>query len=278
MINRKQQLTAICVLLTSVALPSVQAQSQPAPGAPQVRQFLQPSNVNDVRRNQILGIVNSDCSHVMSLMMQNNMRSKLGTNGTEQLHLPHLTTGLQPGDLQLLNVNLVSGGSPDCGPIFQIGMKNCSNVPIGNFHVSMVGVLGRIQPFSPSATIRIPRMEAGEETQIQIQLPASCMCMGPLNQQAQFDCVVVALDSFDCLLECDELNNVQILKRAEIGLLVAQAPQPEVQQQPVTPVAPAPIAPSLPDRNQDPLDNIDVDKLVPQGQDQTDAQSLQLTR
>lgn len=266
-------------LVISTSCARTNAQQSPAPdGTPQVRQFLQQTNVNDVRSHQILGIPTSHCGHVIDLMMRNRMRAQFNTNGTEELHLPHLTVGLRPGDLQLQCVHLVCDGDAHNGPIFQIGMKNNSAVPIGNFKVSVVGVLCQIDVHSPSATICIPRMEAGEETQIQIQLPVNCMAMGPYHQRCEFDTVVVALDSFDELLECDELNNVQILKRQEIALLVTQP----VQTAPVleTPVVPAVPAVPAPQEQPSPLDGLDLDKLNLDGGNQNDgeAQSLLLRR
>jgi len=78
----------------------------------------------------------------------------------------------------------------------------------------------------------------------------------------------VALDSYDELLECDELNNVRILKREEIGLLVVETPAPAdfVESVPATPapvdVAPAVPAPEVPqDRAPSPLDGLDLDNL-----------------
>lgn len=247
-----------------------------APGVPQVRQFLQQQPLADVRASQLLGMPLSNCQHVIELMMHNRVRGRLGVNGTEQLHLPHLSVGLQPGDLQLTDIHLVCDGDHLKGPIFQLGLKNCSNVPIGNFHVSLVGVLCRIQPHSPSATICIPRMEAGEQTQIQIQLPVTCMAMGPVHQQAAFDTLVVAVDSFDVLLECDELNNVQILRRGEIAVLA-----PVVQPAPAGPAAPAPqvtpVAPAAPapaPERQSPLDEIDLDQLDLGSGEEQQARSL----
>ena len=249
-----------------------------APGVPQVRQFLQQQPLSDVRASQLLGIPLSNCQHVIELMMHNRLRGRLGVNGTEQLHLPHLSVGLQPGDLQLTDVHLVCDGDHLKGPIFQLGLKNCSNVPIGNFHVSLVGVLCQIQPHSPSATICIPRMEAGEQTQIQIQLPVTCMAMGPLQQRVAFDTLVVAVDSFDILLECDELNNVQILRRGEIPLLtpvVAQTPvAPAAPAPQATPVAPAPPAPAPAPERKSPLDDIDLDQLDLDSGDGQQARSL----
>lgn len=245
---------------------------------PRVRQFLQQSNPDDVRRNELLGIPSSHCGHVVDLMMKNRMRARFRTNGIEQLHLPHLTVGLQPGDLEFLCVHLVQEGNAQQGPVFQVGMKNNSDVPIGNFKVSLVGVLGQIHVHSPSATICIPRMEAGQEMQIQIQLPVACLSMGPLHQQCCFDTLVVALDSYDELLECDELNNVQILARQEVGLLVSEPAQPASGPTPLQPVAPAPV-PSTPLEKTSPLDGLDLDQLnLEGGPDESEVQSLLFRR
>lgn len=230
--------------------------------APQVRQFLQPDNLDYIRNSQVLGIPTSDCGHVIDLLEMNRLRRQTGYTGEGEIFLPHLTVGTKPGDLELLCVNLVCEGDACKGPIYQIGMRNNSCVPIGNFKVSIVGVLCQIHVHSPSATICIPRMEPGEETQIQIQLPVTCMCMGPIGQQCAFDTLVVALDCCDDLLECNELNNVQILKRSEIALLVAEAPAP-VDTVDVAPAAPAPAeaAPAPQETTPSPLDDLDLDNL-----------------
>lgn len=264
-------------IVISVAVGQAVAQPAVAPAqvaAPQVRQFLQPDNPTLLRNYQVLGLPTSYCGHVIDLLNTNRLRQETGFTGDGEVFLPHLTAGLKPGDLELLCVHLVCEGDACKGPIFQIGMRNNSCVPIGNFKVSVVGVLCQIDVHSPAATVCIPRMEAGEETQIQIQLPATCMCMGLVGQQAAFDTLIVALDSYDELLECDELNNVQILKRAEIGVLVAQAPA--VAPAPADPVettpAPAPVQPVVPDTTPtDPTDGLDLDNL-----DLSSAQSLQV--
>ncbi len=236
------------------------------PATPRVLQFLQPANNNDFRTSQLLGIPTSNCQHVIQLMIQNQMRERLGDIGSDEIFFPHLTVGMKPGDLELLCVNLVCDGHAESGPVFQVSMRNNSCVPIGNFKVSVVGVLCQIHEYSPSATVCIDRMEAGEELLIQIQLPLTCMCMGPIAQQAAFDTVVVALDSYDELLECNELNNVQILKRAEIGLLVAEPVQAApVQTLPAipTPIGPDSSVPNPTDSQKEGslLDGLDLDKL-----------------
>lgn len=263
-------------MIISASIGQVQAQQETVPaqaGTPQIRQFLQPANTDLLRNSQVLGIPTSHCGHVIDLLMANRLRQQAGHAGYGEVQLPHLTVGLQPGDLELQCVHLVCDGDAHQGPIFQIGMKNNSCVPIGNFSVSVVGVLCQIQVHSPTATVRIPRMEAGEETQIQIQLPVGCMSMGLVGQQAAFDTLIVAVDSYDEMLECDELNNVQILNRAEIGLLVAETPVPDTTA-PVNP-APADPAPAVPtpevpqDGDTSPLDGLDLDNL-----DLNQAQSL----
>jgi len=253
-------------IAVSATVGQTMAQQSTAPvqvTTPQVRQFLQPTTTDELRSSQVLGIPTSHCGHVIDLLASNRMRRHTGYVGDSEVMLPHLTAGLKPGDLELLCVKLVCEGDECTGPIFQIGMKNNSCVPIGNFKVSVVGVLCQIHVHSPTATVCIPRMEAGEETHIQVQLPATCMCMGPVGQQAAFDTLIVALDSYDDLLECNELNNVQILKRSEICLLTVETPaQTDVVE--TTPAAPAPQtpAPEIPqEETPSPLDGLDLDNL-----------------
>ena len=256
-------------IIVGAGISQVMAQQPAVPdsaGSPQVMQFLQPANPDRIRTSQLLGIPTSDCSHVIDLLQINQLRRETGNIGNSQVLLPYLTAGVTPGDLQLLSVSLVCDGDPSKGPIFQIGMSNNSNLPIGNFRVSVVGVLGQIYVHSPTSTVCIPRMEAGEQLQIQVQLPVTCMSIGPYHQQAEFDTVIVAVDSDDYLLERDELNNVQILKRCDIPALVVETPVPaEVAE--TTPVAPDDVAPAVPapeipqERTPSPLDGLDLDDL-----------------
>ncbi|MCP4507749.1 MAG: hypothetical protein GY826_15330 [Fuerstiella sp.] len=237
-----------------------------SPTAP-IGTALQPVNAGHIRASQDPGIPTSHCGHVINLLMTNRMRQSFGNAGNvaAPAYAPYLRAGQSPGDLQLLCVHLVCDGDAAKGPVFQISLKNNSNVPIGNFRISVVGVLGRIHMHSPTATITVPRMEAGCETQLQVQLPVTCMSLGISGQLVPFDTLIVAVDSFDEWLECDELNNVQILKRAEIPLLVVATVAPPVAAETV-PVQPAPEAavPSAPqEKAPSPLDNIDLDDLVP---------------
>ncbi|MEZ6127991.1 MAG: hypothetical protein R3C59_04875 [Planctomycetaceae bacterium] len=239
----------------------------------QAQQFLQPANTQYLQHSQILGIPTSNCAHVIDLLMTNRMRQQTNQAGTPEVFLPHLTVGTRTGDLELLGVHLVCDGDSGKGPVFQISMRNNSTVPIGNFQVSLVAVIGQIHVHAPTATVRIRRMECDQETQVQVQLPVTCMSMHCVSGQSEFDTLIVALDSFDELLECDELNNVQILKRCDVPVLVVEtAPSTPVPSAPVespgavVPQAPVPEAPA-PEKS--PLDELDLDNL-----DLNEAQSL----
>lgn len=229
--------------------------------APQIQTFMQPDNVSELRQSQILGIPTSHCGNVIDLMMTNRMRQQTNQIGTPEIYMPHLTVGTKTGDLELLCVSLVCDGDQCKGPVFQIGMKNNSIVPIGNFQVSIVGVLGQIHVHSPTMTVRIDRMECGEEKHIQMQLPVTCMSMFCATGQTTFDSVVVALDSCDALLECNELNNIQILKRCDIPLLITETVTlaPEIAAPGPVPTTPVPITPI--EQGQPPLEGLDLEKL-----------------
>lgn len=234
--------------------------------APLIQTFMQPDNLHELRQSEVLGIPTSSCHNVIDLMMTNRMRQQSNQPGTPEIHLPHLTVGTKTGDLELICVNLVCDGDHRKGPVFQIGMHNNSSVPIGNFRVSLVGIRGQIHVHSPTTTITIDRMECGEQKHIQVQLPVTCMSLPCAGGPTAFDSLVVAVDSCDELVECDELNNVQILKRCDIDLLAAE---------------PAAPAESIPDPTPDmvapeesyPLENLDLDKI-----DYGDARNLLFLR
>lgn len=241
----------------TIALPAANAQEIAGP-APNIPQFLQHESVTQIRTDRLMGVARASfCGHVMRLMQRYRLQQP-NSNHAEQLHLPHLSVGLTPGDLKLINIQLVSAGHAECGPIFQLTLQNCSDVPIGNFHASVVGVAGQIQAHSPTVDAFIQRMEPQQTLTIQMQLPAACMSMRNAQGVAPFDTLVVALDSHDVLMESDEWNNIQILRKEEIGIL-APPPNPVAQ-----PVAPAVVDPLDAPRVESPQENdgdIDLDQL-----------------
>ena len=218
------------------------------------------------------------CGHVIELLISNRLRqnSYSEADSSMEVYLPHLTTGVVPGDLRLVSVSVVNEGSTECGPAFQIVLHNDSKLPIGNFAVSLVAVLGRIDVYSPTTTVRVLRMEAQEQLSIDVVLPATANRMGLIDQPlAAFDTLVVAVDSFDQLLECSETNNILVLKRSDIPPIVVADAQPttpadsatvvpSVPQDSVTPdvVTPDVVTPSKPDdKPGSALDGFDVDRL-----------------
>lgn len=145
---------------------------------------------------------------------------------------------------------------------------NSSAIVVGNFQVSIVGVLGQIHAHCPTVRGTVTQIPAGAMAQFQLQLPASAMALGFQGQPtAPFDTLVVAIDSFDELMEANELNNVRIMRRGE---LLPLTPPPvavtEVVAPAVVPVAPEATAPSdtaipSPSEPASPLDGIDFEDL-----------------
>ena len=168
--------------------------------------------------DHVLGIRPS-CAHVIDLLMQNRIRKLHGAPGDL---LPGPFFGHVPGDLELLEVQLISEGDAECGPLYQINFRNNSNVALHHFQITIVSVLGQITWDAPSVTVRVPCLQAGQIAHVQMQLPATCLAMGPQGNTAPFETLIVALDSFDELIECNELNNVAILKRADIVVVTQE--------------------------------------------------------
>jgi hypothetical protein len=222
----------------------------------------------------ILGLERPNCRHVINLLLRNQHRKRVGLNAPNGAELisPHIH-GPLPGDLELAEIAMVSPGDANQGPQFQITLRNNSDFTLRDFAISIVGVFGRIHLGSPSTTINVSRMDPRQSGAVQIALPVDSLAMGTFNgQPVPFDTLVVAIDSYDELVERDELNNVAILPREGIKALVVEAAEPSTtptvpspkEPVPATPLAPenGPL-PTLPgDKPQPtPLDEIDLDKL-----------------
>ncbi len=209
----------------------------------------------------VLGMDQPDCCHVIDLLMVNRTRQLAGHArpvGVDVL-------GGQPGDLELLSVNLLADATDTCGPSFHISFRNNSRWAVQNFRISIVGVLDRITPHAPCRSMHIPCIAAGETKCVEMQLPSRCLTMGPYGGPPRpFDILVVAIDSLDELVECDELNNVAIIRRAEIALVTQAAPAAPNTAVPAAPdagtAAPDQAKPSE-NAQPAPVENIDFDKL-----------------
>ncbi|EAQ79191.1 hypothetical protein [Blastopirellula marina] len=228
-----------------------------------------PINAESIRTDQVLGIRTHSCGHVIHLLMQTRILRQSGQVGFGgAMYNPHLGAMSKPGDLQLLSVSLISDAGEGAGPIYQIQLQNCSEIPVGDFRVSVVGACGQIQPFSPTAIVTVPRIEAGAVLELQIQLPLTCLAIpNPAGVAVEFNTLIVAIDSFDELIECNEVNNVLILNRGEIAPLAGEettvvdesietTTPPAVDTVPVVEGGiTAPAAPTSP------MDSIDLDDL-----------------
>ena len=223
----------------------------------------------DPRTSQILGVPESHCGHVIDLLIRNRMRQQSGAVGAELapgLLLSRSPSANQFGDLELVDVLLVTDGGPGCGPVIQVTVRNTSAVAVGNFQISIVGVLGQIHAHCPTVRGTVTQIPAGGVAPFQLQLPASAMTLGFQGQPtAPFDTVVVAIDSFDELMEANELNNVRIIRRVE---LLPLSPPPVVETVAPTLVpavpetaAPADIAIPSPTPPASPLDGINLEDL-----------------
>jgi len=173
-----------------------------------------------------------DCEYVIDLLFRNQFRQQSGAIGTELapgLMLSAPPSANLPGDLELLNVALLADGSPTQGPIVEVVVRNNSQVAVESFQISVVGVVGQIHAQCPTSRGLVSCIAAGSVAQFQMQLPVTGISNGSQPQQpAPFDTFVVAIDSFDELLEANELNNVRIVRRAE--LLAMSAPPMAVAQ------------------------------------------------
>ena len=267
---------------TPVAAQPATNQANPQPGLLGNRlptigaSHVQAGIVGDIRLNNVLGVPTSHCGHVIDLLISNHLRKQMGYGVPGRLDespLSHLLHGYLPGDLELQAVHLVSDAEAGRGPIYQVGVLNNSRVAVEHFHISAVGVLGQIDVTSPCTTVTIRRLEAGQALTIQLQLPATVMAMATAGQQTvPFDKLIVAVDSFDELVESNELNNVAILVRGGIKALIVETPTPpaaeSVPDESETP-------PTLPSDNSTPapLEKIDLDTLDWGDKDETQEDS-----
>jgi len=229
-----------------------------------------PINAENIRTDQVLGIQSHGCGHVIHLLMKSRMLRQSGQIGFGgPMFNPQLGAWQKPGDLQLLGVCLVADACDTGGPIYQIQLQNNSEIPVGNFRISAVSACGQIQPISPTAVITVPRIEAGAILDLQIQLPLSCLSIhNPAGAATPFDTLIVAIDSFDELIECNEVNNILILNRSDVAPLVieqttvTEETTVETTAPPAAATAPAGdeslTAPSTPTS---PMDSIDLDDL-----------------
>jgi hypothetical protein len=126
------------------------------------------------------------------------------------------------GDLELLDVEMVSDAA-ELGPLYRVTIKNNSPMPVFGFRVSLIAVLGALDRSSPVVTAEIKEIAAGGIAHLDIQMPIAVMTLGPETKRVPFETLIASIDSFNELLEVNELNNVATVIRSEIDLIETAA-------------------------------------------------------
>ncbi len=168
----------------------------------------------------LLPSVEQNCSHVIELMYRYGSRAACNHSPAYFDTTPFGPVAITPsevGDLVLCNVSMLNAETPDSGPTMAVTVENASQREVGSFRITAVAMLGRIMPTSPSHTIRIEKLCAGETATFPITLPIECLAMGSANgQPIGFNQIVVCIDSFDQWMESNESNNWLVRKREEL--------------------------------------------------------------
>lgn len=214
--RRSWQLLWLWHLLTVPGVLAIQNGAEVQAQAPDVATVAGPLNAADLQVSEVLGIPAADCGHVMERLMMQRLRLQSG-QGAGGGHVPGFDAAQDFGDLELLGVRLVAEGGPAQGPVIQVSLRNNSRYPADRLYISLVAVLERIHLHSPTVVLPVSRCDAGAVLHLAVQLPASSMSLtSATGVAAPFDTLVVVLDSFDCFPECNELNNLAILKRGQL--------------------------------------------------------------
>ena len=222
-----------------------------------------------------------DCTHVINLLARKYDQERFGGGIIKPAPIVHRgpfsdhVVQPQLSDLELVSVCLADAGDVDHAPTYAIKIAKHGTVDICHFKVSAVAALCKIHQFCPTTTIRIDKICPGESITVEVVMPFASLAMGDCNHRNPFDTLIVAIDAFDQVVECNELNNILILKRTAIVVAEAQT-ETTVEETtvestttvPTTPAIgdnaetiPAPNAPAPDQPNTSPLDNIDLDNL-----------------
>ena len=153
------------------------------------------------------------CHHVIDLLLRYGLHSRA--------QLPNVSSvllGESIGDVSLVQVSMLDTGSPAAGPTLAITLQNDSQRDVGPFSVSAVATFVRIHPWCPTVTQRVKCVAAGETLELQLQMPHESLAMGQAGgSRLAFNKLVVAIDSFDELLELNEANNLLVIGREQHG-------------------------------------------------------------
>ncbi len=192
------------------------------------------------------------CDHVISLVMRHGVNRSVDNSSTGQLAgstpfgLASIASN-EIGDLQIVSVQRCADVPELCGPRFTIVVMNQSQHRVDGVDVSVVALLGAIQPLCPNATVRTCAIEPFTAAQVEVTLPIEALSMGNHNGAViGFQKLVVAIDSRDEWIEVNEANNVQALFASAIPVAATLVTQvsTDVSRTEVVPNESTPVAPS----------------------------------
>jgi hypothetical protein len=136
------------------------------------------------------------------------------------------------GDLELVDVGMVSDMHDQAGPVYRVTLKNSSHLPVIGVRVSLIAVLGKLDHTSPVVTAVVKEIAAGGIATIDVSMPVAVMQLGPETARVPFETLVASIDSFNELPETSEFNNVVTVVRTNIEVI--EAAQTAVTQSTVT--------------------------------------------
>jgi hypothetical protein len=173
------------------------------------------------------------CDHVIQMILRHGVNNSFDRSNTSALlgqsNTVSYSLGIplpinELGDLQIVQVEQLPTEPTPSGPKFAVIVMNKSNRQVCNFHVTAVAVFGQIHPRSPNATVEVAKINPGEALQVIVALSNDAYSMGNRNGQALcFEKLIVAVDSYDQLLETDEANNIKAFNSNEISVVVPVA-------------------------------------------------------
>jgi hypothetical protein len=196
----------------------------------------------------------SRCGHVIDMLMEQHLQTQFfGANVINVQYPASIVTfdqfgrpiATRLGDLRLISVEMITDATPEMGPLYEVTLLNDSVRDAVDFRVSIVAVHGGILPNSPTVTMNVDTIAAGGTATLQVQMPQACLAIEVAGgAPAPFDMLVVAIDSFDELMESNELNNVAVLQRSAIVIERTTTTEAAVTTEAVQPAAATPAPPA----------------------------------
>ena len=123
------------------------------------------------------------------------------------------------GDLELVDVGMVSDMHDQAGPVYRVTLKNSSHLPVIGVRVSLIAVLGKLDHTSPVVTAVVKEIAPGGIATIDVSMPVAVMQLGPETARVPFETLVASIDSFNELPETSEFNNVVTVVRTNIEVI-----------------------------------------------------------